>query len=291
MKLDQRQLSISLVLVYIICVIFTAYTLFKLQNELVYDAQALAISELASAQSIFIKLYLVTGFTLLAGLGILLYLFANKGMEIIYIEKKESDKNEGEEKNIKEEDEEKNFDISSLKGLVTSKTKSEEKILTEGLTEICKSLDAGIGAFYMVKKDGSKKVLQMNSTYAMSLGESQRPTFEFGEGLVGQVAAEGKSLIIDDIPEGYVKIVSGLGGASPTHLMISPVHYGKSLCGVVEIASFTAINDGHVKAVDEAFRVITDRLFNKEDQKPTKGTKKTVAKTSTEDNKKGSKKA
>ncbi len=290
MKLDQRKLSILLVLVYIICVIFSVYTLFTLQNDLVYDAQALAVSEISTAKPVFIKLYLIIGVTLIGGLGILLYLFSNKGMEIIYIEKKEEEKSIDDNEKV-EDTENKHFDISSVKGVVTSKTKSEEKILTDGLTEVCKSLEAGIGAFYMVKKDGNKKVLQMNSTYAMSLGESQRPTFEFGEGLVGQVAAENRPLVIDDVPEGYIKIVSGLGGSSPSHLLITPVKYGKDLCGVVEIASFTTLDEGHIKAVDNAFKVITERLFGADNQKTTKEPKKAASKTTAEKKVKGSKKA
>ncbi len=275
MKLDQRKISVTLVLVYILCVLFTAYKLFTIQDDLIYG-QALNLSQVTNAKPILMQLYLATGFTLLIGIGILYYFFNNKSMEVIYVEKKE-EKKKTDDKSIKEED--KKLDISSIKDALSSRSKSEEKILSDGLTELCKRMDAGVGAFYMVKKDKNKKVLQMNATYALSMSESQRPVFEFGEGLVGQVALEEKPLNIDDVPEGYIKIISGLGSSSPTHVLLIPIKYGKDLCGVVEIAGFTAFNDNHIKGVTEAFGIITNKLYSKSAPKEAEEAKSVTKKT------------
>lgn len=287
MKLDQRKISIVLVLIYLLCGVFAAYTLFTLENSLIYDSQALDVSELSNAKPVFYKLYFSIGLTLLVGLGILLYLLNNRAMEVIYVEKKDEKKNQEQDKKD-EENSKKKFSITSIKDALSEKAKSDEKILSEGLVEICKSIEAGVGAYYTLMKDDNKKVLQMNATYAMSLGESQRPTFEMGEGLVGQVALEEKPIIIDDIPEGYIKIVSGLGSASPTHVLVCPVKYGDKLCGVAEIASFTAFNEEHLKAVEHAFEVITDRLFGGGEKKTssTKPTSKDTGEKKSKENKK-----
>lgn len=266
MKLDQRKLSIVISLIYIISVLFVAYTLITLQNDLVYGSQALDVSQISSAQPVLIKLYVASGISILIGLGLVYFFFNNKSMEIIYVEKKDDKKKKtDEDENKKNED--KKLDFSSIKDITAAQAKSEEKILTHGLTEVCKNLEAGAAAYYTVRKDGEKKVLQMNATYAMSLGESQRPTFEFGEGLVGQVAVEQNPINLDDIPEGYIKIISGLGSASPTHVLICPVKYGEELCGVVEIASFTKFSKQHIEAVNEAFKLITGNLYGKASDK------------------------
>lgn len=288
MKLDQRKISIGLVLIYLLCGVFAAYTLFGLENDLIYGSQALNVSELADAKPVFYKLYFSIGITLLIGLGILLYLLNNKAMEVIYVEKKD-EKKKDDKANAEEENAKKKFSIASIKDALSEKAKSEEKILSEGLVEICKSIEAGVGAYYSLMKDGNKKVLQMNATYAMSLGESQRPTFEMGEGLVGQVALEEKPIIIDDIPEGYIKIVSGLGSASPTHVLVCPVKYGDKLCGVAEIASFTAFNEEHLKAVEHSFEIITDKLFGGSEKKTSSA--KTESKETGEKKSKENKKA
>ena len=63
--------------------------------------------------------------------------------------------------------------------------------------------------------------------YALSIGESTVIKYEIGEGLIGQSAASGNTLYVDDVPDGYIKIVSGLGSASPQHLLIVPVKKNK----------------------------------------------------------------
>ena len=275
MKMDQRKLSIILVIVYIILSLITAYSLFTFQDDLVYGVQALPTSKLDAASPVFLQLYVIVLLTLFGGLFILIYLFNNKSSEIIYVEK--SDEADGNQSDADDKETEKTFDIDSIKAAVTAKTKSQEKLLTEGLTELCKKLDAGIGAFYMIKKDGDNRVLQMTATYAMSLGESQRPVYEVGEGLVGQVGAEGNPLILDSVPEGYIQIVSGLGSASPTHLMIVPVRYGKDIFGVVEIASFTKFSQAELTVVEQAFEIMASQMFDK--QAPQEPTAKDAAKT------------
>ncbi len=288
MKLDQRKLSMALVLVYIICVLFTTYTLFTLQDDLIYKQQALNISDLDLALPVFMQLYLAAGLTILFSLGLIYYFFNNKSMEIIYVEKKADVIEDADNEQTDESGNIKEFNIASLSELASNKVQSEDKLIGEGLNEICKNLEAGVGAFYVVRKDQDKKVLQMNATYAMSLAESQRPTYEFGEGLVGQVAVEQKPIKLDDIPEGYIKIISGLGSASPTHVLIIPVKFGNELCGVVEIASFTTFTEQHVKAVTDAFEIITNKLYGKAEK--VKEEKKEANDESTQ-SKKGNKKA
>ena len=69
-----------------------------------------------------------------------------------------------------------------------------------------------------LKKEANARV-ELKAGYALSIGESTVIKYEFGEGLIGQSAASGNTLYVDDVPEGYIKIVSGLGSASPKYLL------------------------------------------------------------------------
>jgi hypothetical protein len=44
---------------------------------------------------------------------------------------------------------------------------------------------------------------------------------------------------VADLPEGYVKISSGLGEASPSNLAVLPILFEGQVLGVIELASFT----------------------------------------------------
>ncbi len=261
MKFNPRKLNIALILFYMACMIFTAITLFRLQDDLVYGNQALSIAEITAAQPVIIKLNLVVGFTLLAGMAILVFMYNNKNENIIYVEKKEQ-KREEKDTDDEESDEDHKLSAAFINDLIKSE-KDEQKILDKSLTGICKKVEAGVGVIYTVKKDKSKRLLEMKSTYALSLGESQTLSYEMGEGLVGQVGKERKSLIIDDIPEGYIKVVSGLGSASPTHLFVMPIEHDKNLYGVLEIASFTSFDKSQQSFIKSSMARIMERLHVK----------------------------
>ncbi|UII32968.1 GAF domain-containing protein [Fulvivirga ulvae] len=271
MKFEYRKLSIVLIAIYSACMIFSAYELFQLPDDLVYTSQVLSAGDLKAAGSVFVKLYVVVGLTMIVGMAALVTSLNKKSSEVIYVEKKKS----ADTKSGQEDDDEQNshtLDISAIKDIV-AKESDEAKLAKAILTHICKHLEAGIGAFYTTTLEGNKRLVEMKASYALILGESETIKFEYGEGLVGQAALEEKTLIIDDIPEGYIKIVSGLGSATPTHLLVVPVKNGDTLYGVVEIASFTDLGKADAEMVGAAFRQLTQKLFG-----TTKATKKTDTK-------------
>ncbi|MFF4009214.1 HAMP domain-containing protein [Streptomyces sp. NPDC001717] len=85
--------------------------------------------------------------------------------------------------------------------------------------------------------DGSYE-LRMRGSYAYAGG--QVPTsFRPGEGLIGTVAEEKRTILVENTPPGYLKISSGLGEAPPAHVIVLPVLFEGKLLGVIELASFT----------------------------------------------------
>jgi len=139
-------------------------------------------------------------------------------------------------------------------------SKSEKDILVNGLQAVCKQLEAGQGAIYGAIEEEGKRKVELKGGYALSIGESTIIRYEFGEGLVGQSAANGKTLYVDDFPEGYIRIVSGLGSASPKYLLIVPVKTQGQVLGIIELASFTKVNDDQRKFVEEAAQLIADKI-------------------------------
>ncbi|MDX1627528.1 MAG: GAF domain-containing protein, partial [Fulvivirga sp.] len=208
--------------------LFTAYTLFQLRDDLVYSSTSLSIQDVDAAGPVFIKLNLIIGITLVMGLIALVIIFNSKSEEILYVEK--SRKTEGKDQTDEEKEAKDQLSTSFVNDIIKSE-KDEDVIFEKTLKGICNKLEAGIGIIYTPSKQKNKRMLEARSTYALSLGESQTITYEMGEGLVGQAAKERKSMIIDDIPEDYIKIVSGLGKSSPTHLLVMPFEHNQQLIG------------------------------------------------------------
>ncbi len=273
MKFDKRKLGITLVLIYIICTVFASYVTFSLSDDLISKG-AMGLSQLPAGESTFLELNLAVILTLLLGLGSLVFVLNNRNQEVIYVEKKKEKKASDD----MEDDDDKAFrdvDIPTIRQIAAREKENEERLIQEVLNEVCKEIEAGLGAFYVARKEANVRQLEMTATYALALGETKKPKYEFGEGLVGQAASEEKSINIDDVPDGYIKIVSGLGSSTPKHLMIFPVKANNKLYGVVEMASFTPFDKGIVSSVEKAFEITMDQLSNGAKEPKTGKTAKT----------------
>ena len=59
--------------------------------------------------------------------------------------------------------------------------------------------------------------------------------FRLREGLLGQVAADGRPTLLNDVPEDYLTIGSALGEGAPRHLVIAPTRAEGVINGVIEL--------------------------------------------------------
>ena len=167
--------------------------------------------------------YAVVAVTFFGGIVAIYFTARAKDEIVVYLEKKEE---------VLAVDSKNNSDGSQLDG-IDMNTNYPQHVLNE----ICKALGAGQGAIY-VEEEGELKL-----KYGYATNET--PAFKLGEGLVGRVAADRKTLYIDDLPEGYITVFSGLGNATPTRLALIPIN-----SGVIELATFTDINESTLKHIE-----------------------------------------
>jgi methyl-accepting chemotaxis protein len=208
----------------------------------------------------FYNVYIVLAITFLVGAFALIMALRYKKEVIIF-----KDRALEAEKAARQETEQGKSTIS-LNNVITNlnQAKNQKDILDIGLNTICKQLEAGQGAMYLATEKDGKRSVELKGGYALAIGESTVIAYEYGEGLIGQAAASGQSLYIDDVPEGYIKIVSGLGTASPKFLLIVPVKdKQQQVLGVMEIASFAAISEDQRKFADEGAQLIAEKISTK----------------------------
>jgi signal transduction histidine kinase/CheY-like chemotaxis protein len=94
-------------------------------------------------------------------------------------------------------------------------------------------LGGGVAGFYVHGDDSRLKRIA-----AYGLAENAEGDFAFGQGLVGQCAQERKTVTLTSVPPNYLRIASGLGAATPTEVIASPLLTQKTLLGVIELATF-----------------------------------------------------
>jgi len=207
-------------------------------------------------QSEFTPVYVVVSITFLVGAIALLSALKYSKEIIVYrdktIDKSLSDQQAGEGGNS-------SISLDAVKNSLDA-VKNQKELLVNGLQAICKQIDAGQGAIYEATEEDGKRKIELKGGYALSIGESTIIRYEFGEGLIGQSAANGKTLYVDDVPEGYIRIVSGLGSASPKFLLIVPIKTQERVLGVIEIASFTNLSEDQRKFVEASTHLIAEKI-------------------------------
>ncbi len=107
------------------------------------------------------------------------------------------------------------------------------------ITFLCRYLDAQLGAIYLVEGE----TLAMVGSYAYTRRKGLSQQFGVGEGLVGQAALEKQMILLNDVPDDYIRIQSGLGDAAPTHIVVLPFLTEGQVIGVMELASFAGWTD------------------------------------------------
>lgn len=79
--------------------------------------------------------------------------------------------------------------------------------------------------------------LRMIGSYGYSMG-SMPTAFKPGESLIGAAAQEKRTILVDHVPSGYLKIASGLEEAPPAHVIVLPLLFEGTVLGVIELAAF-----------------------------------------------------
>ncbi len=114
-----------------------------------------------------------------------------------------------------------------------------------------------IGAIYTM--DTSSRALQLQGSYALA-PDSRRQKVAEGDGIVGQVALDGRRILVKDIPPGEWVVSFAAGGIKPRTIVAFPIFYEKKIKGVVELGSleyyterelnfFTSVSDNIGTAV------------------------------------------
>ena len=242
-----HRLSAILAAVFFAAALASAYVLYSLPSDLGLTA---------GYEGVLTRTYLVVAVTLVTA-GAALYL-SLMGREEIIVYKTKTEETADMSAATTSEAARGAISLDAVAALTPDD--SVKHLYQKFLQVICDQLSAGQGAYYEAFEAESIRKVRLSAGYALAVGESSEVVYDFGEGLVGQSAAEARTLYVDDIPEGYIKIVSGLGTASPRYLLIVPVVRGREVKGVVEIASFSAITDDERKYVEQAAALLIEKM-------------------------------
>ncbi|MFF7559898.1 HAMP domain-containing protein, partial [Streptomyces pseudovenezuelae] len=113
------------------------------------------------------------------------------------------------------------------------------------MDELAPLVSAQYGAFYLAEDTVRGHELRLVGSYGYP-DDDDRPTrIPVGRSLVGQAARNRRTVTVEELPEGYVTISSGLGQVSPTALVVLPIVVEEQVLGVIELASVSRFRQIH----------------------------------------------
>jgi HAMP domain-containing protein/CheY-like chemotaxis protein/signal transduction histidine kinase len=118
------------------------------------------------------------------------------------------------------------------------------------LSELAPLVNAQNGVIYLVDNEDQPS-LKLLSTYADQGMDGHPERLRIGQGLIGQCAADGRRMLISEMPSNVVPIGSGLFKAIPKNDIVLPVLFEGQVKAVIELASMRAFTDLQVTFLDQ----------------------------------------
>jgi len=111
------------------------------------------------------------------------------------------------------------------------------------MDELAPLVGAQHGTFFLSEPtEDDDTRLRLIAGYGLRAGRAEPIKYRLGQSLIGQAARSKRSIVVSNLPEGYVSISSGLGEAPPTNLAVLPILFEDQVIGVIELASFSSFS-------------------------------------------------
>jgi HAMP domain-containing protein/CheY-like chemotaxis protein/signal transduction histidine kinase len=120
------------------------------------------------------------------------------------------------------------------------------------LSELAPVVGAKHGVFYVMDSNGGgEPLLKLTATYAYKERKHLAKQFRVGEGIVGQAAFEKQRILLQNAPDDYITINSGLGESKPMQIVVLPIVFEGQVLAVMELATFMAFTDTYLSLLDQ----------------------------------------
>ncbi|MBI9054864.1 MAG: GAF domain-containing protein [Bacteroidales bacterium] len=169
------------------------------------------------------------------------------------------------ENNLRKQEDEKrrwlNEGLAQFADILRQNNDNLENLATEIIMSLVDYLKANQGGLFILNDEDKDKIyFNLLSAFAYDRRKYLERHIQLGEGLIGTCAVEKKTIFMTDIPPDYIEITSGLGGASPSCLLIVPMKLEDDVLGVLEIASFNVFEKHEIEFIEKLAESIASTM-------------------------------
>lgn len=167
-------------------------------------------------------------------------------------------------KALNEEEKKRQWANEGLTQLVDIMRSSDDNIAQLGdkiVAALVKYTRSNQGALYILNDDDDKhKFLELVSLFAFHMKKFEKQKVRLGEGILGQTFLEKETTLLNEIPDDYIRITSGLGEAGPKAILMVPLKVDQNVYGIVELASFNDYEPHEIAFVEKLGETIASTL-------------------------------
>jgi CheY-like chemotaxis protein len=135
------------------------------------------------------------------------------------------------------------------------------------MAQLSARIGAGVAVFYRLTEPAAARgepepMLELAGSYGFRQRRHLDTRCAIGEGLVGQCARERKTIVLEPVPDDYIRIHSGLGEATPRSVIVLPLLLRGELLGVLEFGSFQRFTATQEALLEDLLPVVALSLDN-----------------------------
>ena len=128
-----------------------------------------------------------------------------------------------------------------------------EQLANTTISFLSNYLQANVGAIYLL---GDDHLLTLTGRFAFATESGVKESFALGEGLIGQAARDQKQIVLNDIKDEHIQIISSIVNTKPKNLIIVPVHFEGQTLAVIELGRLTTFNPTEIEFLNSTMESI-----------------------------------
>ncbi len=145
-----------------------------------------------------------------------------------------------------------NEGLAKFSEIITREKNDVQKFSYIIVSNLVKYLDVQQGGIFLENKDLDGRVqLELSGSYAFNADMLEKKVINEGEGQIGTCYKNRKMIQIDELPDSYIKLTSGLGESVMRHLILLPIMKDELIVGVLELASFKKVEEYKIQFINK----------------------------------------
>ena len=151
--------------------------------------------------------------------------------------------------------------LSKFGEIIRNHQDNFDKLSENLISNVVNYVGAKVGGLFILEEEENKKFLQLRAAYAYDRKKFLSKTVEIGEGLIGQCYLEAQTIYMAKVPNNYLSITSGLGGANPSSLLVIPLRTNEKIEGVLELASLKPFKPHEIEFLEKLGELLASSII------------------------------